>query len=118
MLPTWEGQAQNTRTDLGFGVYDTVTNAQLSVASVNIAGETQVEITLSAEPENPVWVTYGDNHHNGSGNIYDSDPAVSRDVYEWVEGNGAPYSENISLHWQTVCAANPMINYAIQSVEG
>lgn len=119
VLPTWEGQAQNTRTDLGFGVYDTVTNTQLNVASVKIAGETQIEITLSTEPENSVWVTYGDSNHNGSGNIYDSDPAVSRDVYEWVEGNGAPYSENIPDYiGQPYALPNPMINYAIQSVKG
>lgn len=119
VLDTWEGQHLNLRTDLGFGVYDTVTNAKLGVVSVSLAGETQVEIVLSAEPENPVWVTYGDANHNGSGNIYDSDPAVSSDVYEWVEGNGAPYSENVPEYiGKPYPLPNPMINYAIQSVKG
>lgn len=119
VLPTWEGQEQNTRDDLGFGVYDASTNAALEVASVTVVGETQIEIVLESEPKNTVWVTYGDSNHNGSGNIYDSDPAVSSDLYEWVEGNGAPYSENIpSYIGKPYALPNPMINYAIQSVEG
>nr|WP_025829364.1 hypothetical protein [Acetobacter persici] len=108
-----------TRTDLGFGVYDATTKAVLGVASVTVAGETQIEIVLSAAPTNGVWVTYGDSNHNGSGNIYDSDPAVSRDQYEWIEGNGAPYSENIpSYIGKPYALPNPMVNYALQSVEG
>ncbi|AQT03733.1 hypothetical protein A0U91_00255 [Acetobacter persici] len=119
VLPTWEGQAQVTRPDLGFGVVDATTKTALTVASVSVAGETQIEIILGAEPEDPVWVTYGDSNHNGSGNIYDSDPAVAPDVYEWVEGNGAPYSEQIpDLIGKPYALPNPMINYALLSVEG
>lgn len=119
VLPTWEGQEQSTQTDLGFGVYDVTTNNKLSISSVSVVGETQIEIVLASDPENTVWVTYGDSNHNGSGNIYDSDPAVSSDLYEWVEGNGAPYSENIADYiGKPYQLCNPMINYAIQSVKG
>ncbi|OUJ06667.1 hypothetical protein [Acetobacter malorum] len=119
VLPCWRGQSTVTFDDLGFGVYDGATGATLPIASAEIVGETQIEITLGSAPSAPVWVTYGDSSHQGSGNVFDSDPAVSRDVYQWWEGNGAPYSENISdLLNKPYSLQNPMINYALKSVEG
>ncbi|GCD74011.1 hypothetical protein NBRC3299_0303 [Acetobacter pasteurianus NBRC 3299] len=111
---TWRGQEQIMESDKGFGAYDSVTGATIPVTSAEIVGATQIKLTLGQQPVNPIWITYGDANHNGTGNIYDSDPATSSDVYEWWEGSGAPYSENLpDLIGKNYPLPNPMINYGL-----
>ncbi|MCG0998191.1 hypothetical protein [Acetobacter persici] len=111
---TWRGQEDIMETDKGFGVYDSVTGATIPVTSAEIVGATQIRLTLGQQPTNPIWITYGDANHNGTGNIYDSDPSTSTDVYEWWEGSGAPYSENLpDLIGKSYALPNPMINYGL-----
>lgn len=114
-LPVYVGMQRKTYDTLGFRVVDEAGNA-LPMASVAIVGETQIRIILNVPPSEPVWVNYGSADFEGNGNIFDSDPATTADVYEWVIG--AAYSERNADVGKPFALPNPMINYAIKTVEG
>lgn len=85
--PIWRSTTtggENTATthdDLGFSVV--VEGAPLTIDSVEIVSDTQVLITMEAPLPDAydVYVRYADGLHAGGGNLRDSDPAVSEDVY-------------------------------------
>jgi hypothetical protein len=85
--PVWRSTSTggtNTATtfdDLGFSIV--VGGSPITIDTVGIVSETQVLITMEAPLPSgyDVYVRYADSLHAGGGNLRDSDPAVSEDVY-------------------------------------
>ncbi|MBS1014502.1 hypothetical protein [Acetobacter persici] len=118
----WIGQQQKLFNDLGFMLFDAAADEQIMVQRAEIVGDCTVRLILSRAPTNPqsCWVLYADNwQHQGSGNIFDSDPEITDDVYEWSLGDGSPFCENHpDLIGRPMPLANPMVPYALKITEG
>ena len=80
--------------DKGFAVYDS--GGQNSVIDAEITGQATVLLTLArpSVTNGTVRVQYANAAHIG-GQLRDSDPAVSEDIYTYTPGSGQDASENI-----------------------
>ncbi|WP_207077917.1 hypothetical protein [Novosphingobium sp. KA1] len=88
---------QNVATDYaakGFRVSDDAGTP--NVASVEIIGGSIVAITLDRKPGANAFVWYASQATAGSGNLCDSDPTRSDDVFEYLAGTGMYAAENIA----------------------
>lgn len=71
----------------GFKVTDDI--GDVTITSVEIAGDACVLITLGRALSTNPFIWYGDKTvHNGNGNLCDSDPTVASNDYEWTTGTG------------------------------
>jgi hypothetical protein len=79
----------------GFRVIDA--QGSVGLNSVEIISETQVMLTLSRSVGASPLVQYASlSGSNGNGNLRDSDPTVSADVYTYIEGSGQYPGANIA----------------------
>jgi hypothetical protein len=85
--------AENTSTAKGFRVTDD--NGNVTISSSEIVGSTMVRLTLSGDIVGDGFVWYAPAYYGGRGNVRDSDPAVSEDVYEYLPDEGMYESANI-----------------------
>lgn len=79
--------------DKGFKVTDA--NGIVPIRDVSLVGQTIVAIILGRATTGQVNVWYAHQSVGGAGMLRDSDPSVSRDLYEYVAGSGDYPAANI-----------------------
>ncbi|CAI0992981.1 Uncharacterised protein [Serratia proteamaculans] len=112
--PAYVGRTPTIYADKGFRVTDS-TDSAVPIESVEIAADTIIKITLTAEPVGAAKLWYGDKTtHNGNGNVFDSDPFASLATYEYKAGSGQYADENIP---ELVGKPYPLNNPSVQFCE-
>lgn len=87
VAPCYVATKGTTYPDAGFTVTDD--DGRIGVLRTEIVAECCVLLTLERAPAGNPFLWYGDKaHHNGNGNLRDSDPAVATDCYEYAPGTG------------------------------
>ncbi len=107
--------ALTTFSDFGFTVSDG--SGVLTPTSAALVSDTSVLLTFGSAFMGTVVVSYADLSHKGSGNICDSDPAISLDNWIFTAGSGQLLTENFpGLITSTQIVSNgqpyPLWNYA------
>jgi hypothetical protein len=73
-----------------------VDGSPVSIASVEIVGQTMVEVDLAVIPTGNVSISYAEKTTvAGNGNIRDSDATLATDFYRYTAGSGQYTAENI-----------------------
>ncbi|QDI81679.1 sialate O-acetylesterase [Methylorubrum populi] len=112
--PVYNGQTATSYLTKGFTVTDA--SGLVPITEVSIAGDAVVRITCARTLVAPVTVSYGQKSvHNGNGNLCDSDPTTSADVYSYTAGSGDYAAANIS---ELVGKPYPLWNWCVQFVMG
>lgn len=92
----------------GFMVVDSL--GRVPVASVDIAADTVIRLTLGRELAADARLVYAGFETGGAGQLRDSDPAVADSVYEYLPQAGMPGEANISA---LVGKPYPLHNWSI-----
>ncbi|SEJ70212.1 hypothetical protein SAMN04244572_04947, partial [Azotobacter beijerinckii] len=95
--------------DKGFRVQDD--SGYLTISAVEIVSPHVVKITLASEPTGTAYVWYADKTvHSGGGNLCDSDPTVTDDLYQYLPDSGMYAGANIAA---LVDKPYPLANFSI-----
>ena len=97
--------------DKGFKVTSADAQTTYEITAVEIVGQTIIRITLATEPPADALLWYGDKtDHDGGGCVFDSDPGLATDTYEYVPERGMYAGAEIAaLIGKPYPLANPSI---------
>jgi hypothetical protein len=88
------GQVATDYAAKGFRAF--VDGSPVSIASVEIVGQTMVRITLAVTPTGDVSISYAEKTTvAGNGNLRDSDATLATEFYRYTVGSGQYAAENI-----------------------
>ncbi|SEI83286.1 hypothetical protein SAMN04244579_02163 [Azotobacter beijerinckii] len=103
------GSAATTYAAKGFRVQDDT--GYLSISGVEIVSPHVVKLSLTREPTGTAYVWYADKTvHNGGGNLADSDPTRSDDLYQYLPDSGMYAGANLA---ERVDRPYPLANFSI-----